>query len=319
MKTLAFIHSNDSSTAVGDFSPVTSVFSHYELGNSVSPFLLLDHLGPGVLKPTHLRKGVAEHPHRGFETVTIVYQGELEHRDSTGAGGVIASGDVQWMTAASGVLHEEVFSENFAKQGGTFEMIQLWVNLPAKDKMNEARYQSLSKEKIPEIQIYSDFHSQLQQQLQQQSYQKQSSIRVIAGHYAEFTGPSLTHSPMIVLDVKLKVGERIKLPAAEGDTTLIYLRSGRLAFTDLTQCLEVTNENPHILEAQNMAVMSSHGCDVELTAVQDSAFLYLSGTPLNEPIYGRGYFVMNTFQEVMQAYDDLKNKQFIRTTTTNGK
>lgn len=303
MKTLAFIHSNDSSTAVGDFSPVTSVFSHYELGNSVSPFLLLDHLGPGVLKPTRLRKGVAEHPHRGFETVTIVYQGELEHRDSTGGGGVITSGDVQWMTAASGVLHEEVFSENFAKQGGTFEMIQLWVNLPAKDKMNDARYQSLTKDKIPEVQIN----------------QHQGLIRVIAGSYADFQGPAETHSSITVLDVKLKAGERIQLPAAEGDTTLIYLRSGRMDFKNTTTSLNIQNDNPQILEAQNMAVMSNHGCDVELTTTQDSTFLYLSGTPLNEPLYGRGYFVMNTFTEVLQAYEDLKNKQFIRTTATNGK
>lgn len=120
MKTLAFIHRNDTRFAIGDFYPVLSVFSHYELGNTVSPFLLLDHLGPGILKPTQLRKGVSEHPHRGFETVTLIFAGELEHRDSSGGGGIVSTGDVQWMTAASGVQHKEVFSEAFSKSGGVF-------------------------------------------------------------------------------------------------------------------------------------------------------------------------------------------------------
>ncbi|MEK7740913.1 MAG: pirin family protein, partial [Pseudomonadota bacterium] len=153
MKTLAFIHRNDTRFAIGDFYPVLSVFSHYELGNTVSPFLLLDHLGPGVLKPTNLRKGVSEHPHRGFETVTLIFAGELEHRDSSGGGGIVSAGDVQWMTAASGVEHKEVFSEAFSKTGGYFEMVQLWVNLPAKDKMNPPRYQSLRKANIPVIDL----------------------------------------------------------------------------------------------------------------------------------------------------------------------
>lgn len=156
LKTLAFLHRNDSRFAVGDFYPVLSIFSHYELGNTVSPFLLLDHLGPGVLKPTQLRKGVSDHPHRGFETVTLMFQGELEHRDSSGGGGIIAEGDVQWMTAASGVMHQEIFSEAFSRQGGAFEMLQLWVNLPAKDKMNPPRYQRLRAAHIPKIMLADD-------------------------------------------------------------------------------------------------------------------------------------------------------------------
>ena len=141
MKSLAFIHRNDTRFSVGDFYPVLSVFSYHELGNTVSPFLLLDHLGPSVLSPSNKRRGVNEHPHRGFETVTFMFEGELEHRDSTGSGGIIAKGDVQWMTAASGVMHREQFSSAFRERGGAFEMVQLWVNLPAKDKMAEPRYQ----------------------------------------------------------------------------------------------------------------------------------------------------------------------------------
>ena len=288
MKTLAFIHSESTRTAVGDFAPVVSVFSHYELGNSVSPFLLLDHIGPSYLQPTHLKKGVSEHPHRGFETVTIVYQGELAHQDSTGGGGVIGAGDVQWMTAGAGVLHEEVFSEAFSKTGGAFEMIQLWVNLPTKDKMNSARYQHLSHEAIPKLELAK----------------AQGTVRVIEGTYENQIGPAQTHSPMNVLDVQLTAGTKTVLPVSEGETTLLYIRSGRLQLN-----------SGEMIEAQQMAVMSNHGEDFEIKAVQDSAFLLLSGKPLNEPIYGRGYFVMNTFTEVLQAYEDLKQGHFIAPNT----
>ena len=284
MKTLAFIHSESTRTAVGDFAPVVSVFSHYELGNSVSPFLLLDHIGPSYLQPTRLKKGVSEHPHRGFETVTIVYQGELTHQDSTGSGGVIGAGDVQWMTAGAGVLHEEVFSEAFSKTGGAFEMIQLWVNLPAKVKMNPARYQHLSHEAFPELELA----------------QAQGTVRVIAGTYENQTGPAQT----TVLDIQLTAGTKTVLPASEGETTLLYIRSGRLQLN-----------SGEMIEAQQMAVMSNHGEHLEIQAVQDSAFLLLSGQPLNEPIYGRGYFVMNTFTEVLQAYEDLKQGHFIAPNT----
>ncbi|MEN3979758.1 pirin family protein [Acinetobacter sp. CWB-B33] len=286
MKTLAFIHTETARSAVGDFAPVTSIFSHYELGNTVSPFLLLDHIGPSTLEPSALRKGVDEHPHRGFETVTIILKGELEHRDSTGGGGIISAGDVQWMTAASGVIHKEVFSEAFSQTGGPFEMLQLWVNLPAKDKMNPPRYQSLDNASIPKVDLA---HAA-------------GYVRVIAGEYQEQTGPAQTHTPMQVYDIFLRKGHTLQLPAQEGDTTLIYMRSGRAAFQAEDQ----------ELEDQGMAVMSSRGEQVELTAQRDCAILYLSAAPLNEPIYGRGYFVMNHFDEILQAYEDLKNNQFIQ-------
>lgn len=285
MKTLAFIHNTTTQSAVGDFSPVTSVFSHYELGNTVSPFLLLDHLGPGTLKPTQLRKGVDEHPHRGFETVTIMFKGELEHRDTTGGGGVIYAGDVQWMTAASGIQHKEVFSEAFSKTGGPFEMLQLWVNLPAKDKMNPPRYQSLSNNSIPKVAFADDA----------------GYVRVIAGEYAGHVGPAETHTPMQVYDVFIKQGQTVQLPAQAGDTTLIYMRSGRAVFVG----------SADELEDNHMAVMSSLGGQVEITALRDCKLLYLSAAPLNEPIYGRGYFVMNSYEEILQCYEDLKNGTFI--------
>ena len=286
MKTLAFIHNDTTLSAVGDFSPVVSVFSHYELGNTVSPFLLLDHIGPGHLKPTKLRKGVNDHPHRGFETVTIMLQGELEHRDSTGGGGIISAGDVQWMTAGSGVIHKEVFSEAFSQTSDTFEMLQLWVNLPAKDKMNSPRYQHLQKEKIPKVQL---------------PYEA-GWLRVIAGEYSGQCGPANVHSPLQVYDIFIRQGQRIILPAKSGDTTLIYMRSGRAVF----------QTEDEVLEDHAMAVMSSFGNQVELTAQRDCSILFLSGTPFNEPLYGRGYFVMNSYDEILQAYEDLKNGRFIQ-------
>ena len=211
MKSLAFIHRNDTRFAIGDFYPALSVFSYHELGNTTSPFLLLDHLGPGKLEPKSKKKGVNEHPHRGFETVTFVFAGELQHKDSTGGGGLIKRGDVQWMTAASGIQHIEQFSSEFRESGGPFEMVQLWVNLPAKDKMSAPRYQSLLNENIPKI-ILDD----------QASY-----IRVVAGELNQTIGIAKTFTAMNVFDIHLVKDQQITLPAAEGTTTLIYLRKGK--------------------------------------------------------------------------------------------
>lgn len=286
MKTLAFIHRNDTRFAIGDFYPVLSVFSHYELGNTVSPFLLLDHLGPGVLKPTNLRKGVSEHPHRGFETVTLIFAGELEHRDSSGGGGIVSAGDVQWMTAASGVEHKEVFSEAFSKTGGYFEMVQLWVNLPAKDKMNPPRYQSLRKANIPVIELPNSA----------------GTVRVIAGHYQGQQGPAKTHSSLHVLDIEIQAGHKVRLPAGAGETTLVYLRTGKAQF----------KAEDEIFEEQGLAVMSSLEQDFEITALQQCKLLLLTGKPLQEPINGHGPFVMNSYAEILEAYDDIKRGTFIK-------
>lgn len=287
MKTLAFIHRNETRFSVGDFSPVLSVFSHYELGNTVSPFLLLDHLGPGNLKAGSLQKGVSEHPHRGFETVTIMFKGELEHRDSSGGGGVIREGDVQWMTAASGIIHKESFSPEFAKTGGRFEMLQLWVNLPAKDKMNPPRYQSLNNTDIPKVELADDA----------------GYVRVIAGEYQQYIGIAKVYSPMTVLDVFVKKGQTIQLPAKSGDTTLLYMRTGEAKFQ---------NDDSEKWDDHGLAVMSNLGENVEVTALYDSCFLYLSATPFHEPINGHGPFVMNTYDEILEAFDDIKTGNFIR-------
>lgn len=284
MKSLAFIHRNDTRFAIGDFYPALSVFSYHELGNTTSPFLLLDHLGPGKLEPKSKKKGVNEHPHRGFETVTFVFAGELQHKDSTGGGGLIKRGDVQWMTAASGIQHIEQFSSEFRESGGPFEMVQLWVNLPAKDKMSTPRYQSLLNEDIPKI-ILDD----------QASY-----IRVVAGELNQTTGIAKTFTAMNVFDIHLVKDQQITLPAAEGASTLIYLRKGKVQFSS----------DEESLEEQALAVMSSLGTGVQINALENCDLLFLSAQPLNEPINGQGPFVMNSYDEILQAYDDIKTGKF---------
>lgn len=278
MKTLAFIHRNDAIAAVGDFSPVLSIFSHYELGNTISPFLLLDHIGPGRLQPFSQKKGVSDHPHRGFETVTIVFDGEIEHKDSKGGGGIIRAGDVQWMTAAAGIVHQEFFSEAFRKQGGTFEMIQLWVNLPARDKLSSPNYQSLANVNIPTVELADSI----------------GSARVIAGQFNGVSGPAQTHTRINILDVHMRAGKSTTFPTQAGDTALVYLVSGRLQF------------DTESMDAAGLAVMSSREADFSVETLEESHFLVLTGEPINEPIYGRGPFIMNTFEEIIEAFDDLK-------------
>ncbi len=280
MKNLAFVQRNDARSAVGDFSPVLSVFSHYDFGNTISPFLLLDHIGPGRLLPSTRRKGVNDHPHRGFETVTIVYEGEIEHRDSTGGGGVIHAGDVQWMTAAAGIVHRELFSEAFSQRGGRFEMAQLWVNLPAADKMSPAGYQSLSSADIPRVELPAGA----------------GFVRVIAGQFQDTSGPARTHTRMNVLDGQLGAGHELIFDTEAGDTALVFLLSGRLQFAP-----------DEVLEEEGLAVMSSREAGFAMTALENSRFLVLTGAPLNEPINGHGPFVMNSYEEILQAYDDVKN------------
>ncbi|MCH7381060.1 MULTISPECIES: pirin family protein [Acinetobacter] len=284
MKSLAFIHRNDTRFAIGDFYPALSVFSYQELGNTTSPFLLLDHLGPGRLSPKSTKKGVNEHPHRGFETVTFVFAGELQHQDSTGQGGIIAQGDVQWMTAASGIQHTEHFSPEFRERGGYFEMVQLWVNLPAKDKMSAPHYQSLLNHKIPKVILENNA----------------GYVRIVAGQFQNIHGIAETFSPMNVFDVHLNKGQQLTLPANHGDTTLIYLRKGKLQFA----------AHEDRLEEQALAVMSSFDTNVVITALEDCDLLFLSAPPLQEPINGHGFFVMNSYEEILKAYEDLKTGNF---------
>ena len=270
---------------VGDGFPVRSLFSYGDHGRALSPFLLLDHAGPQNFTPTASRRGVGTHPHRGFETVTIVYDGEVAHRDSTGAGGTIGPGDVQWMTAAAGILHEEYHSDAFAKRGGPLEMMQLWVNLPARDKMSAPGYQTLLNADIPQVPLPGDA----------------GFVRVIAGDYAGGHGPARTFTPMNVWDVRLKAGASVELAAQPGHTLAVVVARG----TVLVNGQEVarTGQLVHLDRAADA---------VHLEASSDATLLWLSGEPIDEPVVGYGPFVMNSEEEIRTAIADFNGGRFGR-------
>jgi redox-sensitive bicupin YhaK (pirin superfamily) len=282
MKKVDFIKRSNGSHWVGDGFPVRSIFTYNDIAREMSPFLLMDYAGPTFFDPTESKRGVGEHPHRGFETVTIVYDGEVEHRDSSGGGGKIGPGDVQWMTAASGLVHEEFHGRAYAKRGGPFEMIQLWVNLPAQHKSAKPGYQGITSESIPEVTIG----------------QEGSLARIIAGEFGGKKGPARTFTPMQVWDVRAKAGDRFELPATPGYTTSLFTLKGRI------QILGDATEEGTSLETAELAVLERKGDRLSIQAMEDSTLLFLSGEPIEEPIVGHGPFVMNTRQEILQAFVD---------------
>jgi redox-sensitive bicupin YhaK (pirin superfamily) len=285
MKRLLGIQGNDQGHWVGDGFPVRTLFFYQQLGKEMSPFLMLDLAGPTEFPATTERKGVGTHPHRGFETVTIVYEGEVSHKDSTGQGGTIGPGEVQWMTAGSGILHQEFHSDDFAKRGGAFQMVQLWVNLPAKHKMTAPAYQAILSQSIPEIELANS----------------SGSIRVIAGEYEGQVGPAKTFTPMNVLDIRLKKDEELVLPACDGwNTSVVVLRGA----------LESAGERGAVAQDAKMLVFSQEGQDIKIKALEDSVALLLSGEPIDEPIVGYGPFVMNTREQINQAISDFNQGAF---------
>lgn len=287
MKKLQFIQRSRGRHWVGDGFPVRSIFTYNEVAEKMSPFLLLDYAGPHTFPPTDQRKGVGAHPHRGFETVTIVYEGEVEHKDSSGGGGKIGPGEVQWMTAASGIIHEEFHGRGYAKKGGPFEMVQLWVNLPKKNKMDRPGYQGLTRDQIKEVALPDDT----------------GVLRVIAGEYGEVKGPARTATPMGVWDVRLNAGTRADFEVKDGHTAAIFVLKGQIKIHD----------GQTVAEAE-LAVLERDGTRFEVEAGSAGAkFLILTGQPLNEPIVGHGPFVMNTEEEIHQAFEDYQRGTFLAT------
>ncbi len=265
---------------VGDGFPVRTLLSYPSLGTAISPFLLLDYAGPMEFSPTTARRGVGEHPHRGFETVTIVYAGAVEHQDSAGGGGMIGPGDVQWMTAAAGVVHEEFHAPTFAQQGGLFEMVQLWVNLPAKDKMVPPRYQGILQQQIPVVNLLNG----------------QGTVRVIAGEFAGQKGPAQTFTPIHMWDLRLESQQQIDLTVPEGYTTLLVVLKGVVH----------VNGSDAITEAE-VGLFDRSGTTLQIDCVEAATALLLCGEPIDEPIVGQGPFVMNTRQEIVQAIMDYES------------
>ena len=269
---------------VGDGFPVSSVISPQTLRDRMSPFVLMDYAGPATFEPADQPRGVDTHPHRGFETVTVVYQGELEHRDSAGNSGSIGPGDVQWMTAASGVLHEEKHSREFTRRGGVMEMAQLWVNLPAKQKMSPPRYQTLLGAAIPTVKLPEDA----------------GTVRVIAGEFNGTRGAAKTVTPVILWDVKTaqrhpKCGCRCR----KDSIPRCFVRSGTVR----------VNEGQAVSSRQ-LAILESAGDGILVQADAEAELLVVGGEPLGEPVVAYGPFVMNKPEEIQQAIADVRAGRF---------
>ncbi|CAM3491051.1 Quercetin 2,3-dioxygenase [Klebsiella spallanzanii] len=283
MKQITGIYTAPSQHWVGDGFPVRSMFSYQTHGEQLSPFLLLDYAGPHHFSAGSEKRGVGEHPHRGFETVTVVYSGEVEHRDSTGRGGVIGPGDVQWMTAGAGILHEEFHSEAFTRTGGELKMIQLWVNLPAKDKMTHPGYQSITADVIPDVDLPN----------------KAGRMRVIAGRYGDIVGPAHTFSPLNVWDLQLNQNQEVTLQQPAGWSTALVVLEGEIK----------VNGEGSAREGQ-LVVLSQKGETLHLAAETHAKVLLMAGEPLQEPIVGYGPFVMNTKTQIAEAVRDFNSGRF---------
>ena len=247
----------------------------------MDPFIMLDYNSKFNFPATDKPKGVGVHPHRGFETVTIAYQGSVSHHDSAGGGGTIHQGDVQWMTAASGVLHKEYHAEEFYKQGGIFQMVQLWVNLPAKDKMSTPKYQAISHKDIPTVDVENGF------------------VEVIAGEYNQAKGAASTFSPVNMLNAKLNEGGKANFSFPANYNTVLLVIEG-----------EVKVNEQEIVPTDHLLLFTNEGEDFTIEATENSIVLILSGEPLNEPIASYGPFVMNTQDQIREAFDDYNNGKF---------
>jgi redox-sensitive bicupin YhaK (pirin superfamily) len=283
MKTILEVSSNPRGHWVGDGFPVRSLFSYSTHSKTLSPFLLLDFAGPAEFTPAATPRGVGQHPHRGFETVTIVYRGEVSHRDSTGQGGTIGPGDVQWMTAGAGILHEEFHSDAFTRAGGMLQMIQLWVNLPARHKMTTPRYQAILNSEIPAAPLANGA----------------GTVRVIAGQYENAKGPAQTFTPMNVWDLRLTASGSATVSAPAGWNTALIVLNGQI---------KVNSER--VVQDGAMVVLSAQGSDCFIETLSDASVLLLSGEPIDEPVVGYGPFVMNTRSEIEQAIHDFNSGKF---------
>lgn len=263
--------------SVGDGFVGLNAF-HPQGSRPFNPFLLLDHHGPMQVKPSGTPKGVDQHPHRGFETVTIVYEGALEHRDSAGNHGKLFAGDVQWMTAASGIIHEEKHELEFSRQGGQLDFVQLWVNLPAKDKMSPPQYQDIASTKIPSSSLAGG-----------------GQLRVIAGELAGLAGPAHTFSPVIVADLTLTSGQTETFTISETYSLMVYVLSGS------------ASANTQPIEGGQIALFKADGDTITLSTTAGTKLLILAGEPIREPLAVYGPFVMNTREEILAAFDDFQH------------
>jgi len=287
MKKIAHIFKSAAPHWVGNGFHVNNLFIYEQAAQALSPFLMLDYGAPNTFAPSTEKRGVGQHPHRGFETVTVAYQGEIEHYDSEGNRGVIGPGDVQWMTAASGIVHEEWLSPAFSARGGVLEMAQLWVNLPKRDKMAAPRYQEIVNAQIPCVTAAGG-----------------ATVRVIAGEFSAASGPAKTFSPINVWDVQLRTAQSLNLSVMAGHTTLFAVLKGSVRVNNATD-----------VAAPALVMLDRDGTEAQLAlseGCESASVLVLNGEPLDEPVVGYGPFVMNSRDEIMQAVRDFQSGKFVR-------
>jgi redox-sensitive bicupin YhaK (pirin superfamily) len=271
------VYQPGSQHVVGDGFHVRNLFPSNDLDRELSPFVMLDYAGPTFYPATDTPRGVGEHPHRGFETVTIVYQGLVAHRDSAGNSGLIGPGDVQWMTAASGIVHEELHEKEWAERGGTLQAIQLWVNLPKSSKMSAPGYQTIVNDQIPVVQLDGEA----------------GSLRVIAGSIGGAKGPAKTFTPIELYDLRLRAGHSMPLQMPNGYNVGLLILSGQASVG-----------GTHRLSEADLAVFVSTGESVTIIAEEDATILVMAGEAIDEPVARYGPFVMNTKAELVQAVND---------------
>lgn len=263
---------------VGDGFPVRTIFPSHGIAD-LSPFLMLDYAGPAHFQPSSRPRGVEQHPHKGFETVTIAYQGSVDHRDSSGNSGTIHPGDVQWMTAASGIVHEEMHGKEFTAKGGDFEMVQLWVNLPASAKKEKPGYQGILSSQIPRVELGAGAYA-----------------RVIAGELNGVKGPARTFTSVNVFDLRMEAGGHAQITLPSGQNSAIVLLRGDV----------VLNGSTAMKGEAQIARLAAAGETVTMEAKANSLLLVLNGQPIDEPVASYGPFVMNTETELREAFDEYR-------------
>ncbi|NLO70862.1 MAG: pirin family protein [Porphyromonadaceae bacterium] len=255
---------------------------HLEM-QRMNPFILLDYNSKYTFPPSEKPKGVGTHPHRGFETVTIAYKGKVEHHDSSGGGGIIGEGDVQWMTAASGILHKEFHESEWSKKGGEFQMVQLWVNLPAKDKMSPPKYQAITKDEMGIVVLEENA----------------GTVEVIAGEYNGTRGKASTFTPIHLMNAKLNKGGKASFSFHANYNTALLVLEG-----------SITVNEAEAAPTNHFVLFENEGESFTVEADEDALVLIMSGEPLNEPIAAHGPFVMNTKAEILQAFEDYNKGKF---------
>lgn len=283
MKTVEHIFNPRPAHFVGDGFRVHNFIPSYAPMARMSPFIMLDYNSTYNFPPSAIPKGVGVHPHRGFETVTIAYKGRVEHGDSSGGGGVIGEGDVQWMTAASGVLHKEFHETEWSKTGGDFQMVQLWVNLPAKDKMSDPKYQALEHASIPKVALENNG----------------GTIEVIAGEYGGVKGGASTFTPLHLMNAKLNKGAKVTFDFPTHYNTAMLVLAGNVTVNETFKAA-----------TDKMVLFYNDGDKFTVDADDDAIVLIMSGEPIDEPIVSHGPFVMNTSEEIQQAFEDFSSGKF---------